>query len=377
MLGPIVAIAVLAIGALWYLARPPSSSDVILVAAAGPMTGPYAAFGEQMRRGAEMAIDDVNATGGVLGRKMALAGGDDACDPKQAVAVANDLAAKGVAFVVGHFCSDASIPASAVYAEEGIIQITPASTSPALTDEAAAKGWTNVFRTCGRDDAQGAMAGRYLAARYKGRNVAIVHDETPYGRGLAVQAKKTMNAAGLKEVLYETYSSGARDFTALISRMRAARLDAVYVGGYYTDVGFMVRQAREQGVRARLVSGDSLLTEAFWGITGLAGEGTLLTFPPDPRRFESAKEVLSGFKARNFDPAGYTLYAYAAVQVWVAAAAAAGTAEGAKVAQQLRGHTYPTVIGDLTFDQKGDVRDPSYAWYVLENGKYVEMPADR
>src|SRR5262249_21325851 len=152
-----------------------------------------------IRHGVEVAVDDVNAAGGVLGRKVVMAIEDDQCDSRRAVAVANEVAAKGATLVVGHFCSGASISASAVYAEEGILQITPASASPALTDEAAAKGWTNVFRTCGRDDAQGVSAGQFLAQRYKGRSVAIVHDDTPYGVGLAARVQSVMNTAGLKE----------------------------------------------------------------------------------------------------------------------------------------------------------------------------------
>ena len=192
----------------------------IVVATAGPITGQYASFGEQMKRGAEMAVADFNAAGGVLGKQLVLEIGDDACDPKQAVAVANDFVSKGVAVVAGHFCSGSSIPASSVYAEEDILQITPASTNPALTEDAKANGWYNVFRTCGRDDAQGIVAGKFLAEKYAGKNVAILHDKTAYGKGIADETKKNMNAAGLQEVMYEAYSAGEKDYSALVSKMK-------------------------------------------------------------------------------------------------------------------------------------------------------------
>ncbi len=151
----------------------------IAIAVVGPVTGSNAALGEQMTRGAKMAVADINAKGGVLGKKLDLIIADDACDPKQAVAAANDVVGKKVVFVAGHYCSSSSIPASAVYNEASVLQMTPASTNPALTDDAAKKGWNNVFRACGRDDVQGGIAGKYLADRFKGKRVAIVHDKSP------------------------------------------------------------------------------------------------------------------------------------------------------------------------------------------------------
>jgi branched-chain amino acid transport system substrate-binding protein len=352
---------------------PAGAQDSITVATAGPMTGQYASFGEQMKRGAEQAVADINAAGGVLGKKLVLEIGDDACDPKQAVAVANDFVSKGVAVVAGHFCSGSSIPASSVYAEEDILQITPASTNPALTEDAQAKGWYNVFRTCGRDDAQGIVAGRFLAEKFKGKNVAILHDKTAYGKGIADETKKNMNAAGLTEVMYEAYSAGEKDYSALVSKMKQANIDAFYLGGYHTEGGLIIRQAREQGLQAQMVSEDALVTAEFWSIAGPAGEGTLMTFQPDPRKLDSAKGVVEKFKAAGYDPEGYTLYTYAALQVWKAAAEAAGSTDTKAVADAIRGKTFSTVIGDLTYDDKGDVKDPEYVWYVWTDGSYKEQ----
>ena len=344
----------------------------IKIATVGPMTGQYASFGEQMKRGLEMVVKDINAAGGVLGQKIVASIEDDACDPKQAVAAANKLVSEKVALVAGHFCSGSSIPASAVYAEEGILQITPASTNPALTDDAAKKGWKNVFRTCGRDDAQGIVAGNFLAKAYKGKKVAILHDKTAYGKGLADETKKNMNAAGVTEAMYEAYTAGEKDYSAVVSKMKAAGIDAFYVGGYHTEAGLMIRQAHEQGYKPQLVSGDALVTDEFWKITGEAGEGTLMTFQPDPRKSPAAKKVVDAFKAENYDPEGYTLYTYAAVQVWAEAAKQANSLDMEKVSAKMRGGTFDTVIGKLSFDDKGDVKNPEYVWYIWKNGTYAE-----
>ena len=167
----------------------------IAIATAGPLTGQYASFGEQMRAGAEMAVADINAAGGVLGQQLRLELGDDACDPKQAVAVANQMVNKGVVFMAGHFCSGSSIPASAVYDEEGIVQISPASTNPKLTDE----GGPGTYRVCGRDDQQGMVAGNYIVDNFPGARIALLHDKTAYGKGLADETRKQLHARGAEE----------------------------------------------------------------------------------------------------------------------------------------------------------------------------------
>jgi branched-chain amino acid transport system substrate-binding protein len=369
MLGVLAATAV---AAGTYGASGAAAQD-ITIAVAGPITGQYAIFGEQMRRGAQMAVDDINAKGGVMGKKLKLEIGDDACDPRQAVAVANQLASKKVVFVAGHFCSSSSIPASQVYNEAGILQISPASTNPALTDEAAKKGWNNVFRTCGRDDAQGGVAGAYLAEKYKGKKVAIIHDKSTYGKGLADETQKAMNAKGLKEAMYEAVTQGDKDFSALISKMKQIGIEAIYYGGYHTEAGLMVRQSREQGFNATLISGDALVDNEFWKITGAAGEGTLMTFAPDPRKASEAKDIVAKFKQQGYDPEGYTLYSYAALQVWSAAVEQAKSTDVDKVSAAIRGKGFPTVIGNLQFDAKGDVSNSKYVFFVWKNGQYSEM----
>jgi branched-chain amino acid transport system substrate-binding protein len=338
----------------------------IPIAAVGPMTGSDATFGEQLRRGSLMAVADINAAGGVLGRKLRLEIGDDACDPKQAVAVANQMAGRRVQLIVGHFCSGSSIPASNVYAEENIVQISPGSTNPLLTE----RGLKNVFRVCGRDDQQGDVAGKLLAREFRGKRVGIVHDKTPYGKGLADETKKTMNGAGLTEVLYEGYNRGEKDYSALVTRLKQAGLDALYVGGYHTEAGLIVRQMREQGMRTVLVSGDALMTDEFWSIAGPAGEGTLMTFSPDPRKNPTVAPLVARFQKDGYEPEGYTLYSYAAIQAWAQAATKAGSLDFAKTIAALRSNKFATVLGEIGFDAKGDVTAPGYVFYVWKGGKY-------
>jgi len=363
-------VAAVAVGAF---SMPTVASADITIAVAGPMTGDLAAFGEQLRRGSEMAVKDLNAAGGVNGEQVKLEIGDDQCDPKQAVQVANDLVKKGVVFVAGHFCSGSSIPASEVYAEEGILQMTPASTNPAFTEGAAAKGIKTIFRTCGRDDKQGSFAGPWLAKSYGGKKVAILDDKSPYGQGLANETQKNMEGAGLKTAVRDTYTQKEKDFSALISKLKQAKVDVVYIGGYHNDAGLMMRQAREQGFKADFVSGDALNTAEFWSISGPAGEGLRFSDAASIN-LDSAKDVVAKFRAQNYEPEGYTLSSYAAVQAWAQAVAIAKSTEGEKVAAALRGNTIPTVIGNLSWDEKGDLTKVNYAWFIWHDGKYAQEP---
>ena len=351
---------------------PVKAADTITIGMAGPITGDLAEFGAQLKRGAERAVADINAAGGVLGKQLKLETGDDACDPKQAPIVANDLVSKGVVFVAGHFCSGSSIPASAVYHEEGVLQITPASTNPKLTDDAATSGWKTVFRTCGRDDQQGSFAGPWIAEHFKGKNVAVVHDKSPYGQGLADLTKAAMNKAGMQEALYEAITPGEQDYTALITKMKQAKIDVIYFGGYHPEAALIVKQARDQGLQAPLLSGDSLNTQEFATLAGKASDGVMFTNAAEARNLPSAKTVVEEFRKDGFEPEGYTLSTYAAVQVWAQAVAKAGTTDSAKVADTLRGGQWDTVIGKLGFDAKGDLTAATYVWYVFKDGKYSE-----
>lgn len=338
----------------------------IKIALNGPLTGSEASFGEQMKKGAEMAVADLNAKGGVNGQKVEIVFGDDQCDPKQAVAVANRAAQAKVAIVIGHFCSSSSIPASEVYKDENILQITPASTNPTYTD----RGFTNTFRVCGRDDQQGIVAGDYIADKFKGKKVAIIHDKSTYGQGLADETRKRLKAKGVTEAMYEAITKGEKDFSALVSKMKAANVEVIFFGGYHNEAGLIVRQTKDQGMKATLIGGDALVSKEFWAVAGAAGEGTLMTFDADPRRNPVAKPIVDKFKAGGYDPEGYTLYTYAAIQVWAQAATTAKSVKTADLEKAMRAGKFSTVLNDISFDKKGDTTSPAYKVYVWKNGAY-------
>jgi branched-chain amino acid transport system substrate-binding protein len=351
--------------------QPQASSNEIVLGVAGPMTGDLAAFGEQLRRGAEQAVEDLNAEGGVLGKRVRLVIGDDQCDPRRAVRVANDLVDQGVVFVDGHFCSGSTIPASEVYRENRtVLQITPSSTNPMVTE----RGIKTLLRTTGRDDMQGGFAGAWLAENYRGKNIGLIDDKSKYGAQLADETEKALEAAGIKAAIRDTYNQRQKDFSALIGKLRQAEIDAVYVGGYHDDVALLVRQAREQGFMGAFAGADALNTSEFWSIAGQAANGMRYSDASSQVNLVSAKATVEKFRADGYEPEGYTLGSYAAVQAWAAAAEIAGTTEATKVAEALHGGTIPTVIGDLSWDDKGDLTYVSYAWYVWDNGRAIEEP---
>jgi branched-chain amino acid transport system substrate-binding protein len=342
----------------------------------GPITGPSAATGAQMKNGVDQAAADINAAGGILGQKIVVSYGDDASDPKQGVSVANKFSGDGVKFVIGHYNSGVTIPSSEVYQENGILQITPASTNPTVTER---KMW-NIFRVCGRDDQQGQVAGEYIAKHFKGKKIAIVHDKTTYGKGLADETKKTINKAGTKEVLYEGVNTGEKDFSALVSKIKQSGADLIYWGGLYTEAGLIVRQMRDQGVKAPMMGGDGITSDEFASIGGPGVEGTLMTYGPDPRNRPDAKKIVEEFRAKKFEPEAYTLYSYAGVQIIKQAAEAAKSLDPKKVAEKMHsGMTFKTVLGDISYDKKGDITKLDYVMYIWKkdpSGKinYVECP---
>jgi branched-chain amino acid transport system substrate-binding protein len=343
---------------------------------AGPITGSNAATGAQMKNGVDQATTDINAAGGILGQKIQVSYGDDVSDPKQGVSVANRFAADGVKFVIGHYNSGVTIPSSEVYQENGILQITPASTNEKVTE----RGMWNIFRVCGRDDQQGKVAGEYILKHFKGKKVAVVHDKSPYGKGLADETKKTINKGGIKEVLYEGINIGDKDFSALVSKIKSAGADLVYWGGLYTEGGLLVRQMRDQGVKAPLMGGDGITSDEFASVGGPGVEGTLMTFPPDPRNKPEAKKAVEEFRAKKFEPEAYTLYSYAGVQIIKQAAEAAKSLDPKKVAEKMHsGMHFKTVLGDISYDKKGDITKLDYVMYIWKkdaSGKitYVECP---
>lgn len=346
----------------------------IKVGVVGPVTGPNAAFGAQLQKGTQQAVDDINAKGGVLGQKMALEVGDDVSDPKQGVSVANKFVGDGVTWVVGHFNSGVTMPASEVYQDSGIIEITPSATNPKITE----RGMWNVFRTCGRDDQQGNVAAKYIVDHLKGKKIAILHDKTTYGKGLADATKDAMNKLGVKEVLYEGVNTGEKDYSAVVSKVKAAGADIVYWGGLHPEGGLIRRQMTDQGVNATMMSGDGITDDEFSAIAGPGAEGTLMTFGPSVEKHPENAAIVKEFIDKKFNPQAYTLYSYAAVQVLVQAAEAIKSTDPKKMADYIHsGKPFHTVQGDISYDTKGDLAKAGYVmytWKKMADGKitYVE-----
>ena len=308
----------------------------IRIAVAGDMTGANAWFGEQYQRGTELAVADLNAKGGVLGQRVELIVGDDCCDAEQAVALARKLASDGVVFVAGHFCSHASIAASKIYEEAKILMIAPSSVSAKLTDE----GGPNVFRVCGRDDRQGTKVADYLADHWAGKEIAILDDGTVWGAGVANGVRRRLQERGVAVAVDETYALGELEYSALVSKMQAAGIDVFFVGGYHRETGLIFRQARDRGYDLRLIASSAAATEDFPIIAGPGLDGTLMVAAADMRQSPQAADVVARFRAQDYEPQGYTLNAYAAVQVWAQAVEAAGSLDLDAVT---RGHAQPPV----------------------------------
>jgi len=345
----------------------------VKIGVAGPMTGANASFGEQYMKGAQAAADAINAAGGVNGEKILLVKGDDACEPKQAVNVAKDLSNQKVAGVVGHFCSSSTIPASEIYDEAGIIAITPGSTNPQVTE----RGLGAMFRMCGRDDQQGIVAGDYIVDVLKGKKVAVIHDKDTYGQGLADATKAQLIKRGVTPVIYEGLTRGEKDFSALVTKIRAAGADVVYFGGLHPEAGPLVKQLRTEGLKdVKFMSDDGIVTDEL--VTTAGGpqyvDGVLMTFGADPRLLPDSKAVVDQFRKSNYEPEGYTLYAYASVQTLAAAFNGAKSNKGEDAAKWLKAHPVKTVMGEKTWDAKGDLKVSDYVVYQWDkDGKYHQL----
>jgi branched-chain amino acid transport system substrate-binding protein len=339
-----------------------------------PLTGPHAWVGEPHLAGTELAITDLNAKGGILGEPLELILVDDGCDAELAPLAAEKLLSEAVAVAFGATCSGAAIAASKVYRHAGILMVEAGATNPRLTEESDG----DVFRIVGRDDRQGTLAGDYLASRWGDSNIAIVHDSSAFGRGLAEEVKKRLNQRGVREALFATYQPEALDYSDLLDQLRTASIEVLYLGGYSPDAGLIIRQARDRAYSVQLVAGDSLSTGEFWLVAGPAGEGTLFTSFSDPTHEPRAADVMERLQGQLQQPNARAAYSYAAVQLWAQAIEKAGTLEPKAVAAALHANQFDTVLGTIGFDEKGDVTGyEPFVWYIWREGNYTPVdPAE-
>lgn len=346
------------------LLAPAFAADTIKIGVAGPYTGANATFGEQVYSGVSTYVNEVNAAGGINGKQVELVKGDDACEPKQAVAVANRFVDQDkVQAVIGHFCSSSTIPASEIYNDAGILEMTPSSTNPTVTD----RGFDNLFRGCGRDDQQAVIAAGFILDTLKRNKIALIHDKDTYGQGLVDAVKKTMEERGVQPVLYEGLTRGERDFNALVTKIKSTGANAVYFGGLIPEGGPLVRQLKEQGVDVVFVTGDAFAqTELVAAAGGPANlKDVYYSATPDPLADPSTKGVQDALTKAGVTPANYVLYGYANAQA-VVAALKAGEELDAQAAW-LRANTVDSAIGKITWDEKGDIKDFKFVFYNFED----------
>ncbi len=351
-----------------FLAAAPAAEPPIRIGVCGPLSGDQGKMGEDMIHGVELAVAEWNAKGGVLGRKVEVALGDDQHDPKQARAVANKMVNDGVAGVIGHFNSSCTIPASDVYNEAGIPMITPASTNPQVTD----RGYDNVFRVCGRDDQQGPVGARFALQILKAKRIAVLHDKTTYGEGLANEFRKALGEAA-EVVYFGGIVQDDLDYKAVLAGVQAKSPELCFFGGIYPQAARLVKQAKELGLTAPFMSGDGTLDQEFLKIAGPAAEGAILTFGPDPERIPTAKAFLEEYHKR-FGPHGpYSIYAYDAANILLNGIALAKSVEGAKVSKLLHEREHEGAFGKVSFDTKGDVKAAPYICWKVEKGTFVPL----
>ncbi|CAM3184644.1 MULTISPECIES: branched-chain amino acid ABC transporter substrate-binding protein [Pseudomonas] len=342
------------------------AADTIKIGIAGPKTGPVTQYGDMQFMGAKQAIADINAKGGVDGKQLVAVEYDDACDPKQAVAVANKVVNDGVKFVVGHLCSSSTQPASDIYEDEGVIMITPAATSPEIT----ARGYKLIFRTIGLDSAQGPAAGNYIADHVKPKIVAVLHDKQQYGEGIATAVKQTLEKKGVKVAVFEGLNAGDKDFSSIIQKLKQANVDFVYYGGYHPELGLILRQSKEKGLNAKFMGPEGVGNDSISQIAQGASEGLLVTLPKSFDTDPANKAIVEEFAKNKQDPTGpFVFPAYSAVEVIAGGITAAKSEDTAKVAAAIHAGTFKTPTGELSFDAKGDLKDFKFVVYEWHFGK--------
>lgn len=342
--------------------------NVIKIGVAGPLTGDQAKMGYDLINGVTLAVDEWNSKGGVLGKKITIVKGDDRRDPREAVSVANKMVNEDVVGVIGHFNSSCSIPASRIYHEGGVIQITPASTNPELTEQ----GFNTIFRVCGRDDQQGGAGAKFVLETLKKNRIAILHDKTTYGQGLADEFKRNVESK-TQIVAYEGIVQGENDYTAVLTKIKQLNPEIIYFGGIYPEAGLLVKQMRDIGLDAIFVSGDGVIDPEFIKIGGKATEGSYMTFGPDIKKVPSAKYFVENYTKKFGEIGPYSVYSYDAANILLKAITEVKTIDREKVAAAIHNMKYEGAIGNIEFDKKGDVVVAPYILWVVKNSEFLPV----
>jgi branched-chain amino acid transport system substrate-binding protein len=342
------------------------SESTLKIGLAGVQTGPDGQIGSTMIYGSQVAIDEWNEKGGLLGKKIEAVVRDDEGKPNQAVAVAHEIVSQGAVGVLGHFNSGCSIPASEIYSQGGLVQITPGSTNPKVTE----RGIGTLFRIVGRDDQQGGVAATFAHEKLKVQKLAVLHNKTAYGQGLAEEVKKTFEGLGGQVVYYSGISEEEMDFRANISALQSAGAEAVFWGGMYGQAAPMLIQIRDAGLELPFLSGDGTIVKEFLDTVGPKATGIYLTFGPDFKKLPSAQAFLEKYRAKYGEEGPYSVYGYDAANVLFASIQEAGTTEAAAVAKVIHSRSFDTCLGKVEFNEKGDLKETNYVIWTVKDGAY-------
>ncbi|MDI6785719.1 MAG: branched-chain amino acid ABC transporter substrate-binding protein [bacterium] len=360
------AISALAIFLLLSCAK---KEKVIKIGGVGPLTGSQSEVGQDLINGEKLAVEEINASGGLLGKKVVLVSMDDKADPKEAVSVAHKLVSDSqVIAVIGHLNSGATLPASRVYHQGGMVMLTPTSTNPKITKQ----GFKNVFRACITDEVQGPLCADFAIDKLSKEKFAVLHDKTAYGQGIAEQFTKKVIDREKSLLLFEGITEGDKDFTAISTKIKNLNPDLLFFGGAFPEGGLIIKQARQLGMDATFMAGDGCFAPEFMKIGGNASEGTIISFLASPwEEKESAKEFVAKFKKKYGVVKTYAPYGYECINIIAKAIKAAKKAErGALLgAMSDPNFYYEGILGNTQFDNKGDTKNKELYFYVVKEGK--------
>jgi branched-chain amino acid transport system substrate-binding protein len=347
----------------------PASADIV-IGVVGPLSGQYQSFGQQMLGGVKAAVDAINAKGAFGNEQLSIASADDQCDSAKADEVVRKLIAAHADVVIGSFCSNPSLAEAKVLEKAGVMLISPSATLPTFTES----GLSNVIRVSTRIDAQGAFAARRILARRPNAKLAVLDDSTAQMKAIV---QSFTAAYGKPTSLSTSFTPGQKDFAELAAKLKAAEIDTLYLAASAPDAGRITAAAKAAGLDLKRYGPDSLLADPFWEASGPAGETTLVSFPSDPINTSKARNLSDYLKALGEATEGPALPAYAALELYAAAAGAAGPHAGLGLAQALKsGSATETSFGRFTFDSKGDGQDLRFSWFSWNNGTYQTIAAE-
>ena len=342
----------------------------IKIGLAGAQTGSDGQIGLSMINGSLVAIDEWNAKGGLLGKQIEPMILDDGAQPQQAVTVAQSLIGSGVAAVIGHFNSGCTIPASRLYNDAKIVEISPGSTNPLYTEQ----GFPYAFRICGRDDQQGVVIASFLHDQLKLNKIAILDDKTTYGEGLAKVVKKAFEDKGGTVVMFQGIDKNDRDFRANLSIVQGSGAEAFVWGGMYAAGGPLCVQLRQAGLNIPFVSDDGCQDQAFVDTVGGTAQNVFVSFGKDYHNLPAAQPFLAAYQKKFNQPEGaYSVYGYDAANVLFTAIQTAGTTDAEKVSAVMKSQPFDTILGKIEFDAKGDLKQAGYVIWTVKDGKLQEL----